>query len=165
MMMAGKTSIFSGGLVFLSILMAFGARLAGGSTSGQGISGTMQLNAASWIAASAGVAVPAVAETVTQAENRVLFGKRVTEFGQVRREAAQPGKRLAQWHELAHKLGTMSEFDKRRELEKIVRFLAQDIAGTCPDRRRTANCVPALLSPCAPARRRGTARPRCRAPP
>ena len=32
------------------ILMAFGARLAGGCTSGHGISGTMQLNVASWIA-------------------------------------------------------------------------------------------------------------------
>jgi uncharacterized membrane protein YedE/YeeE len=32
------------------ILMAFGARLAGGCTSGHGISGTMQLNTASWIA-------------------------------------------------------------------------------------------------------------------
>ena len=31
------------------ILMAFGARLAGGCTSGHGISGTMQLNVASWI--------------------------------------------------------------------------------------------------------------------
>ncbi len=31
-------------------LMAFGARLAGGCTSGHGISGTMQLNVASWIA-------------------------------------------------------------------------------------------------------------------
>lgn len=36
---------FAGG-----ILMAFGARLAGGCTSGHGISGTMQLNVASWIA-------------------------------------------------------------------------------------------------------------------
>jgi uncharacterized membrane protein YedE/YeeE len=36
---------FCGGL-----LMAFGARLAGGCTSGHGISGTMQLNVASWIA-------------------------------------------------------------------------------------------------------------------
>jgi len=36
---------FLGGL-----LMAFGARLAGGCTSGHGISGTLQLNAASWIA-------------------------------------------------------------------------------------------------------------------
>lgn len=36
---------FVGGL-----LMAFGARLAGGCTSGHGISGTMQLNVASWIA-------------------------------------------------------------------------------------------------------------------
>ena len=31
-------------------LMAFGARLAGGCTSGHGISGTLQLNVASWIA-------------------------------------------------------------------------------------------------------------------
>lgn len=31
-------------------LMAFGARMAGGCTSGHGISGTMQLNVASWIA-------------------------------------------------------------------------------------------------------------------
>ncbi len=36
---------FAGGL-----LMAFGARLAGGCTSGHGISGTLQLNLASWIA-------------------------------------------------------------------------------------------------------------------
>lgn len=36
---------FAGGL-----LMAVGARLAGGCTSGHGISGTMQLNVASWIA-------------------------------------------------------------------------------------------------------------------
>ncbi len=35
---------FGGGL-----LMAFGARLAGGCTSGHGISGTMQLNPGSWI--------------------------------------------------------------------------------------------------------------------
>lgn len=32
------------------VLMAFGARLAGGCTSGHGISGTMQLSVASWIA-------------------------------------------------------------------------------------------------------------------
>ena len=32
------------------ILMAFGARLAGGCTSGHGISGTLQLNVGSWIA-------------------------------------------------------------------------------------------------------------------
>jgi uncharacterized membrane protein YedE/YeeE len=31
------------------VLMAFGARLAGGCTSGHGISGTLQLNVASWI--------------------------------------------------------------------------------------------------------------------
>ncbi len=36
---------FGGGM-----LMAFGARLAGGCTSGHGISGTMQLSVASWIA-------------------------------------------------------------------------------------------------------------------
>lgn len=36
---------FAGG-----VLMAFGARLAGGCTSGHGISGTLQLNVASWIA-------------------------------------------------------------------------------------------------------------------
>lgn len=36
---------FAGG-----ILMAFGARFAGGCTSGHGISGTLQLNVASWIA-------------------------------------------------------------------------------------------------------------------
>jgi hypothetical protein len=36
---------FPGGM-----LMAFGARLAGGCTSGHGISGTLQLNVASWIA-------------------------------------------------------------------------------------------------------------------
>lgn len=36
---------FAGGM-----LMAFGARLAGGCTSGHGISGTLQLNLASWIA-------------------------------------------------------------------------------------------------------------------
>jgi uncharacterized protein len=32
------------------VLMAFGARLAGGCTSGHGISGTLQLNAGSWLA-------------------------------------------------------------------------------------------------------------------
>jgi len=32
------------------ILMAFGARFAGGCTSGHGISGTMQLNVGSWVA-------------------------------------------------------------------------------------------------------------------
>jgi uncharacterized protein len=37
---------FCGGM-----LMAFGARLAGGCTSGHGISGTLQLNAGSWLAA------------------------------------------------------------------------------------------------------------------
>lgn len=37
---------FAGG-----VLMAFGSRLAGGCTSGHGISGTLQLNAGSWLAA------------------------------------------------------------------------------------------------------------------
>ena len=41
-----RASIAFGG----GVLMAFGARLAGGCTSGHGISGTLQLNAASWIA-------------------------------------------------------------------------------------------------------------------
>jgi uncharacterized membrane protein YedE/YeeE len=36
---------FTGGL-----FMAFGARLAGGCTSGHGISGALQLNVASWVA-------------------------------------------------------------------------------------------------------------------
>jgi len=31
-------------------LMAFGARMAGGCTSGHGISGTMQLSVGSWVA-------------------------------------------------------------------------------------------------------------------
>ncbi len=38
-------------------------------------------------------------------------------------------KALIRWRELAHKLGQMSEFDKRRELETIVRYHAGDIAG------------------------------------
>ena len=37
---------FAGG-----VLMAFGARLAGGCTSGHGISGTLHLNPGSWLAA------------------------------------------------------------------------------------------------------------------
>lgn len=41
-----RASVAFGG----GILMAFGARLAGGCTSGHGISGTMQLNVGSWIA-------------------------------------------------------------------------------------------------------------------
>lgn len=36
--------------IFGGILMAFGARLAGGCTSGHGISGTLQLSVGSWIA-------------------------------------------------------------------------------------------------------------------
>ena len=51
---AGLTSLFvaiggyfggQGGMI-----MAFGARLAGGCTSGHGISGTLQLSVGSWIA-------------------------------------------------------------------------------------------------------------------
>ena len=38
-------------------------------------------------------------------------------------------KRLGRWYDLAHKLGQMTEFDKRKELESIVRYHAQDIAG------------------------------------
>jgi len=38
-------------------------------------------------------------------------------------------KRLARWRDLANRLGQMSEFDKRKELEAIVRYHAQDIAG------------------------------------
>ncbi len=41
-----RATVAAGG----GVLMAFGARLAGGCTSGHGISGTMQLNVASWIA-------------------------------------------------------------------------------------------------------------------
>lgn len=44
--------ILRGAVAFLGgLLMAFGARLAGGCTSGHGISGTMQLSVGSWIAA------------------------------------------------------------------------------------------------------------------
>jgi uncharacterized protein len=47
----GADSLLLRGLVGFAggILMALGARLAGGCTSGHGISGTAQLNAASWI--------------------------------------------------------------------------------------------------------------------
>ncbi len=47
----GDSIALRGGVAFAGGgLMAFGARLAGGCTSGHGISGTMQLNVASWIA-------------------------------------------------------------------------------------------------------------------
>lgn len=47
----GESIVRRAGVAFGGgILMAFGARLAGGCTSGHGISGTMQLNVASWIA-------------------------------------------------------------------------------------------------------------------
>ena len=48
----GEGSVVLHGLVgfFGGILMAFGARFAGGCTSGHGISGTMQLNVGSWVA-------------------------------------------------------------------------------------------------------------------
>lgn len=46
-----ETSDFSYGVIAFigGVLMAFGARLAGGCTSGHGISGTIQLSLASWI--------------------------------------------------------------------------------------------------------------------
>jgi len=47
----GDSIILRGFVGFVGgVLMAFGARLAGGCTSGHGISGTLQLNVASWIA-------------------------------------------------------------------------------------------------------------------
>lgn len=47
----GENSILLRGVIgFLGgLLMAFGARLAGGCTSGHGISGTLQLNVGSWL--------------------------------------------------------------------------------------------------------------------
>ena len=54
-------------------------------------------------------------------------------FSEIRRLEKSSGreqtKRLSQWHDLAHKLGGMSEIDKRNELENIARYHAQDIAG------------------------------------
>ncbi len=54
-------------------------------------------------------------------------------FCEIRRLEKSSGreqkKRLARWHDIAHKLGSMSEIDKRNELESIARFHAQDIAG------------------------------------
>ncbi|MBU4527080.1 MAG: YeeE/YedE family protein [Alphaproteobacteria bacterium] len=47
----GDSVFLRGGFAFAGgMLMAFGARMAGGCTSGHGISGTLQLNVASWIA-------------------------------------------------------------------------------------------------------------------
>lgn len=47
----GDSVALRAAIAFLGgMLMAFGARLAGGCTSGHGISGTLQLNLASWIA-------------------------------------------------------------------------------------------------------------------
>ena len=46
----GDSIVLRGGIGFAGgVLMAFGARLAGGCTSGHGISGTLQLNAGSWL--------------------------------------------------------------------------------------------------------------------
>lgn len=46
----GDSILLRAGIGFVGgLLMAFGARLAGGCTSGHGISGTMQLNAGSWL--------------------------------------------------------------------------------------------------------------------
>ena len=47
----GSSYAFRLGVAFLGgAIMAFGARLAGGCTSGHGISGTMQLSVGSWVA-------------------------------------------------------------------------------------------------------------------
>lgn len=48
----GESSLWLRGIVALlgGVLMSFGARMAGGCTSGHGISGAAQLNVASWIA-------------------------------------------------------------------------------------------------------------------
>lgn len=47
----GDSVLLRGGVAVLGgMLMAFGARLAGGCTSGHGISGTLQLSVGSWIA-------------------------------------------------------------------------------------------------------------------
>jgi uncharacterized membrane protein YedE/YeeE len=48
----GESSLWLRGIVAVlgGVLMSFGARMAGGCTSGHGISGTAQLNVASWIA-------------------------------------------------------------------------------------------------------------------
>ncbi len=46
----GSLTLRLGAALVGGILMAFGARLAGGCTSGHGISGTMQLSVGSWIA-------------------------------------------------------------------------------------------------------------------
>lgn len=47
----GDSTLLRAGFAFAGgTLMAFGARMAGGCTSGHGISGTLQLNVASWIA-------------------------------------------------------------------------------------------------------------------
>jgi uncharacterized protein len=47
----GDSMVLRGAVAFGGgVLMAFGARLAGGCTSGHGISGTLQLNVGSWIA-------------------------------------------------------------------------------------------------------------------
>ncbi len=54
-------------------------------------------------------------------------------FSEIRRleksSSRESKKRLARWHDLAHRLGHMSEVDKRQELTRIVRYHAQDIAG------------------------------------
>jgi uncharacterized membrane protein YedE/YeeE len=48
----GENSLWLRGIAALlgGVLMSFGARMAGGCTSGHGISGAAQLNVASWIA-------------------------------------------------------------------------------------------------------------------
>lgn len=46
----GTVALRAGAALLGGVLMAFGARLAGGCTSGHGISGTLQLSVGSWIA-------------------------------------------------------------------------------------------------------------------
>lgn len=64
----GTLGLRAGAAVLGGVLMAFGARLAGGCTSGHGISGTLQLNVGSWIAVicffigGVGVAMPLFAQ-------------------------------------------------------------------------------------------------------
>lgn len=64
----GTLGLRAGVAVLGGVLMAFGARLAGGCTSGHGISGTMQLNVGSWLAVicffigGVGVAMPLFAQ-------------------------------------------------------------------------------------------------------
>ena len=54
-------------------------------------------------------------------------------FAEIKRHEKSGGKdqkkKLARWRDLAHSLGRMSEGERRKELEGLVRYHAQDIAG------------------------------------